>query len=186
MKQLRRIQRKNRAPLFLVLILIVAGLFSWSAILPEKSQVDNQTLEALEVMGPKTVEVILERVYLDGEKSEERIEETIWSMEDFWALYRDWNLINQNEEEIIFRQEVEDISPLLKVNGYFGLTEEGILTIYEGEPNNRQIIHTFFQLDTSKLKSQLHSELVRGIPVKDLNHYQEVLQVFGQYKAKPI
>ncbi|WP_062049717.1 intercompartmental signaling factor BofC [Bacillus sp. JCM 19034] len=171
------------------LILLVAALISVLFYLRE-DKVDvsptKEEFEALEVLAPQTVNVVLERVYLDGEKSEEHIEETILSMEDFWAFYEDWDLIEQNGEEIVFRKEMHDISPLLKINGYFGITEDGILTIFEGEPNREKVIQSFFYIDTSKLKSQHYIELEKGIPVKDLRNYEDVLQVFSDYKAEEI
>ncbi len=166
---------------------MITGFMVWNTNVIEGSQAkekgnDHQP-EAFEVMGPQTINIVLERIYLDGEKSQERIQETILSMEDFWAHYEGWDLIDQNENELIFRREVEDISPLLKINGYFGITEDGILSIYEGEPNEEKVIQSFFQLDTRKLKSQDHTELIKGIPVQNLKRYEEVLQVFGQYKS---
>jgi forespore regulator of the sigma-K checkpoint len=159
----------------------------WNTTVIEGSQTKengkDKQQEVFEVMGPQTINVVLERVYLDGEKSQERIQETILSMEDFWAHYEEWDLIDQNENELLFRKEVKDISPLLKMNGYFGITKDGVLSIYEGEPNEERVIQSFFQLDTSKLKSQDHTELIKGIPVQNLKNYEEVLQVFGQYKS---
>ncbi|MFC0473647.1 intercompartmental signaling factor BofC [Halalkalibacter kiskunsagensis] len=187
MKLFQRTQRKNIYTLSIIIMLLVTGYMSWNANVIEGSQSkdikENNRPEAFEVMGPQTINVVLERVYLDGEKSQERIQETILSMEDFWAHYEGWDLIDQSENELVFRKEVEDISPLLKVNGYFGITEDGILSIYEGEPTEERVIQSFFQLDTSKLKSSDHTELIKGIPVQDLNHYEEVLQVFRQYKS---
>ncbi|MDT8861981.1 intercompartmental signaling factor BofC [Alkalihalobacillus sp. MEB130] len=189
MTQVRQTQRKHIYSFIISLALIAFGFLLWNTAVIEGSQTKeisggkNEQAEAFEVMGPQTLNITLERVYLDGEKSQERIQETIWSMEDFWALYEDWTLIDQNQNEMIFRKEVNDISPLLKVNGYFGITEEGILSIYEGSPNEERVIQSFFQLDTAKLKSQQHIELRKGIPVQDLKHYEEVLQVFGQYKS---
>lgn len=60
--------------------------------------------DVYEVSGPKTVEVVLRQTDTNGEKHEERIRETIWSMEDFWANYADWQLIDQNETSIIFHK----------------------------------------------------------------------------------
>lgn len=187
MKQFERIQR-NVISLLLCVLFVSTGFMLWNTTVIEGSQSEseNQKSETVTVMGPQTIDVILERVYLDGETSQERIQETIWSTEDFWAMYEEWVLVDQNEQEMTFRKQIDDISPLLKVNGYFGITEEGILSIYEGEPNKERVIQSFFQLDTKKLKSQQHSDLMRGIPVQDLKHYEEVLQVFGQYKSKPI
>ncbi|WP_227937834.1 intercompartmental signaling factor BofC [Alkalihalobacillus deserti] len=185
MKQLQRNQRCVIS-LFLSILIVLTGLVVWNTTVIEGSQIEKESRkpETVTVMGPQTIDVILERVYLDGEISQERVQETIWSTEDFWAFYEDWVLIDQNETEMIFRKQIDDISPLLKMNGYFGITEEGILSIYEGEPNKERVIQSFFQLDTTKLKSQQHSDLMRGIPVQDLKHYEEVLQAFGQYKSK--
>ncbi|WP_100406570.1 intercompartmental signaling factor BofC [Bacillus solitudinis] len=164
-----------------ITIVIIIGMLTLIYPMVQKTQaqeVKQITNEAA------TIEVILEREYLDGELSEERVQETIWSMEDFWAYYQDWMLIDQSEERIIFRQRVNDISPLLKVNGYFGISEDGTLNIYEGNPNNAQIIQSFFQVDTTKLKSRQHLDLKNGIPVESREHYNEVLHVFSQYKTK--
>ncbi|WP_209122818.1 intercompartmental signaling factor BofC [Alkalihalobacillus sp. BA299] len=134
-----------------------------------------------EKLGPKTIQVILQRVYLDGEISEEIVEETIWSMEDFWAFYDEWLLIDQNEEKILFKKEIDDISPLLKINGYFGISEDGVLNIYEGKPEERKIIQSFFQINTKKLKSHHENELKNGIPVMSRENYQEVIKTFKKY-----
>ncbi|MBU9713981.1 intercompartmental signaling factor BofC [Bacillus tamaricis] len=134
----------------------------------------------------QTVEVILQRHYLDGEISEETIEETIWSMEDFWSFYEDWQLVDQNEQKIIFMKELNDISPLLKMNGYFGLSEDGILNIYNGKPNDNEVIQSFFQVNTSRLKSHLRDELLKGIPVSSKDHYLEVIKMVEEYAIKEL
>lgn len=140
--------------------------------------------ESFEVLGPKTVRVILETVYLDGEVSEEIVEETIWSMEDFWAEYEAWNLIDLDDVQIVFQQNVNDISPLLKLNGYFGLSEEGILSIYNGKPDEENVIQSFFHINTDKLKSHQHVQLKKGIPVISREKYEEVINTFKQYERK--
>jgi forespore regulator of the sigma-K checkpoint len=128
-----------------------------------------------------TVDVILERVYLDGEVSEEVRSETIWSMEDFWAAYAAWELVDMSDEQVVFRQAVDDISPLLKSNGYFGISEEGVLSIFNGRPGQSEIIQSFFQIDIKRLESKQHDELVRGIPVKSKQGYQQVIQSFQPF-----
>lgn len=133
------------------------------------------------VANPKTVTVILERIYLDGEISEEIVEETILSMEDFWAEYADWNLVDQDETQVVFQQKVDDISPLLKINGYFGISEEGILNIYEGKPSDQKIIQSFFQINTKELKSHQQLELKKGIPILSSDRYKEVLKMYKKY-----
>jgi forespore regulator of the sigma-K checkpoint len=134
-----------------------------------------------QVMDPKTVKVILARIYLDGEVSEEIVEETILSMEDFWAEYAEWDLIDQDEAQVVFQQRVDDISPLLKINGYFGISEEGTLNIYEGKPSEDKVIQSFFQINMKKLKSHQQRELEDGIPVQSRDRYEEVLKIFKKY-----
>ncbi|MGD6841187.1 BofC C-terminal domain-containing protein [Bacillus infantis] len=131
--------------------------------------------------GPLELSVILERVYLDGEMSEEEIQETVWSLEDFWSKYDEWQLVEMDEGQMVFRQSVDDISPLLKSNGYFGLTDEGILTIYNGRPDKSRIIQSFFQIDIRKLESKKREQLEKGIPIMTKNRYAEVLEAFQSY-----
>ncbi|RTR35476.1 regulator [Robertmurraya yapensis] len=130
---------------------------------------------------PIEVQVVLERMYLDGEYSQEIVSETIWSMEDFWAKYEDWELIDMTENKVVFREYVDDISPLLKTNGYFGISSDGTLTIFNGRPQTSKIIHTFFQLDMGKLESKKQEELKKGIRIKNKDRYVEVLETFKHY-----
>jgi forespore regulator of the sigma-K checkpoint len=150
---------------------------------PEPEKERNQ--DAYEVTGPLTVTVILERIYLDGEVSEEIKEETILSMEDFWAEYSSWQLVNQDDEQVVFQKNIDDISPLLKANGYFGITDNGILTIFNGKPNSEKVIQSFFQIDLDKLESHQHEELKNGIPIQSKDKYEKVLEVFKPFSMSP-
>ena len=87
-----------------------------------------------------------------------------------------------DETQIVFQQEVDDISPLLKINGYFGISEDGILNIYEGKPSDEKVIQSFFQINTKKLKSHQQQELEMGIPVLSRDRYEEVLKMFKKYE----
>lgn len=127
------------------------------------------------------VTVILERLYLDGELSQEMYQEIVYSLEDFWAKYENWELIDMEEKKVVFREHIDDISPLLKANGYFGITDDGILTIYNGKPRKANIIQSFFQLDVGRLESRKHEELKEGIPIKNKDRYVEVLETFKNY-----
>jgi forespore regulator of the sigma-K checkpoint len=129
------------------------------------------------------MKVILERVYLDGEISEETVTETIWAAEDFWAKYENWTLIDMDDGVVVFRQQTDDISPLLKTNGYFGITEEGILTIFNGKPQSSNIIQSFFQIDIQRLESKKCEELKEGIPIMTKDRYIEVLETFKTYST---
>lgn len=140
--------------------------------------------DAYEVMSPKTMDVVLQRVYLDGEMSEEVIKETVGTMEEFLQSYEGWTLIEQSENQVILRKEVDDISPMLKINGYFGLTKDDILSIFEGEPNEENVIQSFFQIDTKKLKSADHEQLKKGIRVESVQQYKKVIEAFEAIKTE--
>ncbi|MDF2858309.1 MAG: regulator [Neobacillus sp.] len=133
---------------------------------------------------PQQVTIILERVYLDGEISEESILESYWSIENFWAKYDQWQLVEMDEDKMVFRKIEDDISPLLKTNGYFGLTDNGVLTIFNGRPGGSRIIQSFFQIDVKKLESKIQEELLKGIPIKTKDRYVEVLETFKTYSIE--
>jgi forespore regulator of the sigma-K checkpoint len=137
-----------------------------------------------EINEPLKVTIILQRIYLDGEMSEEKIEETIWSMEDFWAKYDKWQLVEMEANKVVFRQGIDDISPLLKSNGYFGLSDEGVLTIFNGRPDGSNIIQSFFQIDLGKLESIKRDQLKKGIPIRNKKCYEEVLETFKPYTVQ--
>lgn len=94
---------------------------------------------------PQQLTIILERIYLDGEMSEEVVLDSYWSIENFWAKYDQWQLVDIDESTMVFRKQVDDISPLLKANGYFGISDDGVLTIYNGRPDPSRIIQSFFR-----------------------------------------
>jgi forespore regulator of the sigma-K checkpoint len=73
---------------------------------------------------------------------------------------------------------------LLKANGYFGITEDGILTIFNGRPDKLRIIRPFFQIDIKKLESKKQEELIQGIPIKTKDRYVKVLETFKQYSIE--
>jgi forespore regulator of the sigma-K checkpoint len=166
--------------------LIVIGFVS-SFAGAEESTNNNRTSsedtqeEVFAVNGPRTIEVILKREYLDGEVSVEKVNEQILSMEDFWAQYEDWKLVEEDEGAMVFKKEVDDISPLLKANGYFGVSDDGTLTIFKGKPGSNQVIQSFFQIDMEKLESNQHQMLKKGIPVQSKDNYHEIINSFKGY-----
>ncbi|WP_453994713.1 BofC C-terminal domain-containing protein [Bacillus nitroreducens] len=172
---------------FVKVIICLAVVFilpSFSGIGAELSEEKNEGVQ--EVNGPLEMTVILERVYVDGEVSEEIVKETILSMEDFWAYYEDWSLVHQDEDQVVFQQHIDDISPLLKTNGYFGLTEDGILSIFNGKPNESdRVIQSFFQIDTEKLESYQHDLLKKGIKIGTKDEYINVIETYKTYTSSP-
>ncbi|WP_461200235.1 BofC C-terminal domain-containing protein [Anoxybacillus sp. TBDG-1] len=126
--------------------------------------------------------VILETVYMDGEVSEEIKEETVTSMKDIWNKYKDWYLVNMDDEQIVFQRYVDDLSPLTKA-GYFGLTKDGTLSIFEGKPSeSSRVIQSFFQIDVKKLESYEREKLEKGISVRSKRNYKRVIEAYEPFE----
>jgi len=147
-----------------------------------RNVIANQQVKEIKL--PIKADVVLTYMYVDGEISEEIVTEMIYSMENFWAKYDEWQFIGMNQGKFVFRKEMDDISPLLKANGYFGVTEDGILTIFNGKPYKSHIIQSFFQIDVGKLESRKREELKKGIPIKTKDRYVEVLETFKSYSKE--
>ncbi|GGM27455.1 hypothetical protein GCM10011351_11660 [Paraliobacillus quinghaiensis] len=135
------------------------------------------TIEQAGVNQPLVLEVTLQKQYVDGKIAEETHEETIGAMEDFWANYQGWQLIEQETGAMTFRKNVNDISPYLKKYGYFGL-QDGKLSIFEGKPTHDQVIQSFYQIDTDMLESMRREELENGIKINSKETYLETLEVY--------
>jgi forespore regulator of the sigma-K checkpoint len=91
---------------------------------------------------------------------------------------------------VYFTEQVEDLSPQCKSNVYFGLDEQGNLSLFEGLPGSehRNVIRTFFQMNIEYLESSLPRETVKqlykGIQVNDLDEYNSVLSTFSDYAVE--
>lgn len=129
------------------------------------------------------IELVLQRIYLDGEMSQETVVETVYSMDDFWAKYDQWQIMDMGKAKFVMRKYEDDISPLLKTNGYFGITNDGTLSIFNGKPQEYNIIQSFFQIDIKKLESNKQTEILQGIPIKTKDKYVEVLETFKVYST---
>jgi forespore regulator of the sigma-K checkpoint len=168
-----------RAATISVILFIFWGTFTGFPLAGSAARLDDQRRTE-----PLHITVILERTYLDGEVSQEVVEETCWSMENFWAKYDQWRLIQNDESKMVFRKQVDDISPLLKANGFFGVTKDGVLTIFNGRPDHSRIIQSFFQIDIKRLESKKQEELQHGIPIRTKDRYVQVLETFKPYSIK--
>lgn len=146
----------------------------------EAGQAEAESKNISNQIKPLTTTVQVENVYLDGDVNIESRKETIWAMEDFWAEYAGYSLVEQREGFVLFRKQIDDISPLSKLNGYIGMTGDGIISTFHGQPDSVKIpIQLFFQVDTGRLESRIENQLKKGIPFRSK---KEFLQVIDQYK----
>ncbi|ADI25942.1 MULTISPECIES: intercompartmental signaling factor BofC [unclassified Geobacillus] len=131
---------------------------------------------------PVKMTIVLERQYLDGEMSEEKVTETVDSMTEIWKKYRGWQLVTLDDQTIVFHKTINDISPLLKTNGYFGITDDGTLSIFNGKPGrSSEIIQSFFQIDVQKLESRQQEKLKKGIRVLSKERYEQVIEMYRHF-----
>lgn len=170
----------------LAMILLSGGLLIGSvdqqSVQVQAKEITNQ--EPVLSEQPLELTIHLKRVYLDGEASEEVVKETIFALEDFWAKYDSWQLVDMNEDHLLFEKKVDDISPLLKMNGYFGITDDGTLSIFNGKPEQSDVIQSFFQIDIKKLESSQHMKLMQGIPVKSKEEFAKVVKSMKKYSIE--
>ncbi|MFD6506005.1 BofC C-terminal domain-containing protein [Bacillus sp. NPDC060175] len=160
-------------------ILIAVQAFVMMFCLAYGSDVRAETTE-------KTPEVtiLLERMYVDGEVSEEIFTEKVADLEKFLQQYKEWQLVDRDDVQIVLQKKVDDISPLLKTSGYFGVSEEGILQIFKGVPKSDNAIHSFFQIDMKKLESYERAELKRGIRIKSKEGFVKTIEKMKQYAVQ--
>lgn len=172
---------KRRIFICLLIMLTVSaiGLSGWFFGKEEAQGTEKQTEEeAVKVQKePLELKVTLQKHYIDGNVKETTHTETVWAMQDFWAYYDGWKVIDQSEGKIKFRKNVTDISPYLKENGYFGM-KNGNLSIFEGKPANEQVIQSFYQIDTSELESYQSNQLQNGIKIESKDVYKYVLEAY--------
>lgn len=65
---------------------------------------------------------------------------------------------------------------------FFGIDDQGRLSLFDGIPEKKKVLRTFFQLDIEYLESRLPREhveqLYNGIRVKDKEEYDSVLSTY--------
>lgn len=181
--------------LWMVGVVAVFTLLGWSLIDQGASKISrdnapqrviqgkesqNESVQTLVKADPLKLTVILKEYYIDGVTETTEKEETIWSMVDFWAAYEGWMVEEQELDRVVFQRQVEDISPLTKHQGYFGLTESGELAVFQGIPNKGKVIESFKPIPIKPLESKGERELKSGIKIKDYRHFEQVVRQYSE------
>jgi len=137
------------------------------------------------VLAGEKVDITLQKTYVCGTEEEQKLTKTFSSADQVFQEYQDWELISEKDNHFVFKKLVHDLSPVCKENGYFGLTNEGILTLFEGPPQQQKVIQTFFQINTDKFESSLLKNdldlLKKGIRIHDIAEYNSILSTYGEY-----
>ncbi|WP_058307266.1 BofC C-terminal domain-containing protein [Gracilibacillus massiliensis] len=162
-------------------VVLIIGVIGFQTLLNTEEIEKTEEGAPVVAQDPLTIELTLETHYIDGKVEREHFEETIASMQDFWSEYEEWQVMEQKEGFMRFRKEVDDISPYLKANGYFGI-KDGTLTIFEGVPLQEAAVQSFYQIDTEELETHLYEKLKEGIKIDNKQDYTEVLETFRSYQ----
>ncbi len=141
--------------------------------------------EALEVSA-ESYELVLARTYLCGMKDEEHKPVSRDKLAQTLTHYNGWEIISSDASKLILHKRENDIAPSCKANGYFGLSGDGVLTLFNGLPAEQDVVQTFYQINTAKMEASLPKEevesLKKGIRVRDLAEYNSVLSTYEEFQ----
>lgn len=147
---------------------------------------DMRTVTAL---GTGEVTMVIRSLYECGETTE--IAQTIQASEvSRWKnMHPNVMLMGRTKDTMVWQQQVADLAPQCKINGFFSIDSQGRLSLFQGPPDNGKIIRTFFQIEVERLESQLPkkaiAELFRGIRIRNVNEYHSVISTFRPFSASP-
>src|SRR5699024_2894283 len=85
--------------------ILLIGVIFYAVNLPTPESKDTQEEVAAVSHDFLVMDVILETHYLDGKSETDYIEQKVTSMEDFWSEYKEWQVVEQREGLIRFKQE---------------------------------------------------------------------------------
>ncbi|UOQ93853.1 intercompartmental signaling factor BofC [Halobacillus shinanisalinarum] len=131
---------------------------------------------------PVTFKVTTKKHYLDGVTETTKKQEVIWSMADFWVKYRDWTIVEHELEQMVFSKQVDEISPITEQKGYFGVTAEGELAVFQGTPSEGNIMKSFKPIPLKPLEAKRKLKLEDGIKITSSKHFQQVLSQYVDAK----
>lgn len=138
-----------------------------------------------EVLG-KPYELVLARSYLCGVKDEEHKPVAVDRLAEMMVEYNGWEIVTADPTKMILMKRENDIAPACKDNGHFGISTDGMLTLFNGLPEEHHVVQTFYRMNTKKMEASLSREevekLKRGIRVRDLAEYNSVLSTYGEFQ----
>ncbi|GBF10017.1 BofC C-terminal domain-containing protein [Tepidibacillus sp. HK-1] len=173
---------------YLITLLLIALAIGFYPLLTEKGEEPNSDATeplAQEVASPINTKLVMVTHYVVGEDLVETKNESYTSLTELEQKYAGWKIIAKTDQEIKMERYLEDLSPKIKNGAYFGLSPDGYFTLYQGTPNENEVIETFFRIDIDSLESALPSEpieqLHQGIPIRDLAEYNSILSTYSEF-----
>lgn len=180
--------KKHRGKISLWLILVLIGVLLLSPLANfSKDQADGEkpTNQAIEVQRMAETEVHLITHFLCGKDLVETKKELNMTIDEIRDKYSDWIIFDVNNNVVTMERFEDDLAPECKEGAFFGLSPDGVLTLYQGDPEENQVIETFFRIDIESLESGLPREpieqLYKGIPVKNITEYHSILSTYSEF-----
>lgn len=148
-------------------------------------EVSNQSVFSKLKQVNQSRDVFIQKKYVCGEELQQVGKLSTNDILKLSKEHPDWEVILQESGQVYLTEHIQDLSTTCKEAAYFGIDESGVLSLFDGLPQQNKVIQTFFQLNIEYLKSALPPEAVQelyvGIRVTDLEEYNSVLSTFADY-----
>jgi forespore regulator of the sigma-K checkpoint len=196
-KQLKKQLKSGKRRLTLGLVLLLLGgaymgmerlkAFKTFEAMAAPETKQHQVLDQIKKSG-NAHRVFAQKVYVCGQEVAEIGKLNSDQIAQYYKEHPQDQVKLTADGQVYFVEQVEDLSAACKHNAFFGLDKNGRLSLFEGHPNQEQIIRTFFQLNVEHLKTSLPqgtlNQLIQGIPITDLAEYNSVLSTFSDYAVE--
>lgn len=101
----------------------------------------------------------------------------------------EWEVTSIKENQFLAqREDIKEITDICKEEGYFGLSEDGMLVLYQGPPVEDHVIETFFRIDTQRIQTALPQgeweALQEGIRIRNMAEYCSVLSTYSEFNIE--
>lgn len=167
---------------------LVAGFFIADASKetgPLRQWFATGSSRSVDVAG-KPYKLVLTRTYLCGVRDEEHKPTSLTHLAETMVDYKGWEIVSVDSSKMILMKREQDISPACKANGHFGISADGMLTLFHGLPSEQEVVQTFYRINTAKMEARLSKDdvenLKRGIRVRDLAEYNSILSTYGEFQ----
>ncbi|WP_202080197.1 BofC C-terminal domain-containing protein [Caldalkalibacillus salinus] len=190
LRRLRKMLRRAKSLVAIgsIMFFLINGFHLTSiSTTPSLAVKENIDIQQQAAASTQQFTITLQTHYVCGVETEKLQFHHQREMEDWLTEhgYR-WKVLERNGGHYVLGREVsDDLSERCKETGYFGIDQDGVLTIFEGPPSDNKVIQTFFRIDTKKLESLLPQEevetLIQGIRIESMEEYLGVLSTYSPF-----
>ncbi|MED1783641.1 BofC C-terminal domain-containing protein [Brevibacillus fortis] len=139
-----------------------------------------------DVVAGTSYELVLARHYLCGVREEEQVSVRTNQLADIMGNYNGWEIVRAEPIKMTLMKREQDIAPACKENGHIGIAADGMLALFHGLPAEKDVVQTFYRIDTAKMEASLPKEewenLKRGIRIRNLAEYNSVVSTYGEFQ----